>query len=109
MARTGIVYIHNKQAGRIVEQDDGTYSFQYDPTYTALVGAAPVSLTLPLQRDAYESKTIFPFFDGLIPEGWLLDIALKNWKLDSRDRMGLLLEVCGDCIGAVHVEKSTDG
>jgi serine/threonine-protein kinase HipA len=46
---------------------------------------------------------MFPFFDGLIPEGWLLNIAEKNWKLRPRDRMGLLLACCKDCIGAVSV------
>jgi serine/threonine-protein kinase HipA len=48
---------------------------------------------------------MLPFFDGLIPEGWLLDIAIKNWKIDQRDRMGLLLSVCKDCIGAISIEK----
>jgi serine/threonine-protein kinase HipA len=50
---------------------------------------------------------MFPFFDGLIPEGWLLDIAEKNWKIDSRDRMGLLLACCKDCIGDVSVQDIT--
>ena len=62
-----------------------------------------MSLTLPIQGKPFESKTLFPFFDGLIPEGWLLDIAEKNWKLNPRDRMGLLLACCKDCIGAVSV------
>jgi serine/threonine-protein kinase HipA len=48
---------------------------------------------------------MFAFFDGLIPEGWLLDLAVRNWKLDPRDRMGLLLEACRDCIGAVHIQS----
>jgi serine/threonine-protein kinase HipA len=46
---------------------------------------------------------MFPFFDGLIPEGWLLDIATRNWKLNPNDRMGLLMTCCKDCIGAVGV------
>ena len=67
------------------------------------VGEA-VSLTLPLTEKAYHDKVLFPFFDGLIPEGWLLDIAEKNWKIDARDRMSLLLACCKDCIGAVGIE-----
>jgi serine/threonine-protein kinase HipA len=39
----------------------------------------------------------------LIPEGWMLEIAEKNWKLNSRDRFELLLICCRDCIGAVSV------
>jgi serine/threonine-protein kinase HipA len=60
-------------------------------------------LTLPLRAEAYEDKRLFPFFDGLIPEGWLLDIAEQTWKLNPRDRMGLLMACCRDCIGAVSV------
>lgn len=46
-------------------------------------------------------------FDGLIPEGWLLDIAMKNWKLNHDDRFGLLLTVCKDSIGDVRIERSS--
>lgn len=83
-------------------QDENGYHFQYDQSYLKN-GRSPVSLTLPLQEAAFNSPILFPFFDGLIPEGWLLDIAEKNWKLDSRDRMGLLLACCKDCIGAVSI------
>jgi serine/threonine-protein kinase HipA len=58
---------------------------------------------MPLTEETYESKTLFACFDGLIPEGWLLEIAEKNWKINYKDRMGLLLSCCKDCIGAVSV------
>jgi serine/threonine-protein kinase HipA len=48
---------------------------------------------------------IITFFDGLIPEGWLLDIAEKNWKLNPRDRMSLLIACCEDCIGAISIHN----
>lgn len=68
----------------------------------------PVSLTLPIREASYLSKVLFPFFDGLIPEEWLLDIARKNWKLNSRDRMGLLLACCKDCNGVASVEAMNE-
>lgn len=78
----------------------------YDHDYTQRPNVRPVSLTLPLRPAPYHSeRELFAFFDGLIPEGWLLDIAEKNWKLDPRDRMGLLLACCRDCIGAVSIEE----
>lgn len=49
---------------------------------------------------------MFLFFDGLIPEGWLLDIVERNWKIDQRNRMSLLLACCKDCIGAVSIEQT---
>jgi len=48
---------------------------------------------------------LFPFYDGLIPEGWLLEIAQQNWKINRHDRMELLLTCCKDCLGAVSVER----
>ncbi len=102
MRRSGNVYFKDKLAG-VVWQDENGYGFSYDSLYLAQADAVPVSLTLPLQEDVYNSNTMIPFFDGLIPEGWLLNIAVKNWKLNERDRMSLLLTVCKDCIGAVSI------
>jgi serine/threonine-protein kinase HipA len=102
--RKAAIKIEEQLAGWLT-QDDRGYLFVYDKRYASQPGARPVSLTLPLQEAAFESNVLFPFFDGLIPEGWLLDIAEKNWKLNPRDRMGLLLACCKDCIGAVSVEE----
>lgn len=100
--RRGLVYVHDRFAGVIEERDD-VFAFTYDADYLEQPDATPASLTMPPRPEPYESKTFPPFFDGLLPEGWLLDIAVRHWKLDPRDRMGLLLSVCEDCIGAVHV------
>lgn len=94
--------MHNQVAGNLLHDENG-YHFQYIPAYLKMENAQPISKTLPLQEEEYTNNVLFPFFDGLIPEGWLLDIVEKNWKLDPRDRMGLLLACCKDCIGAVSV------
>ncbi len=96
--------MHNSLAGVLTENENG-FHFQYDSSYTKSKNTEPISLTLPLTEKEFESKTLFPFFDGLIPEGWLLEIAQKNWKLDPRDRMEILLKTCHDCIGAVSIEE----
>lgn len=101
--RKAKIYMHDLWAGDLREDENG-YHFQYRDEYLENEAAEPVSLTLPLTREVFQSQLLFPFFDGLIPEGWLLDIAEKNWKLSTRDRMGLLLQTCRDCIGAVSVQ-----
>jgi serine/threonine-protein kinase HipA len=103
MRRSGRVIFKDKLAG-IVWQDENGYGFEYNKNYLKLKKPTAISLTLPLRPEPYLSNTMIPFFDGLIPEGWLLNITLKNWKLDNRDRMGLLLIACKDCVGAVSVE-----
>lgn len=103
MNRAGVVYYGDMLAGIISENEEGL-TFAYEKEYVDAQNP-PVSLTLPLRTEPYQSRVMFPFFDGLIPEGWLLDIAVQNWKLNPRDRMGLLLTVCQDCLGAVSVRK----
>jgi len=87
----------------IIEENQDGYYFTYDSDYLTNPNAKPISLTLPLQKEPYYSKIVFPFFDGLIPEGWLLEIAIRKWKLDYRNRFELLITLCKDCIGCVSV------
>ncbi|MDY0289088.1 MAG: HipA N-terminal domain-containing protein [Sphaerochaeta sp.] len=101
--RKAKIMVDEERAGILEETEQG-YTFTYDRDYLAKPNAQSISLTMPLREKAYHSTTFFPFFDGLIPEGWLLSLTMKNWKLDARDRMGLLLVACRDCIGAVSVE-----
>lgn len=102
--RTAYVYIRNIFAGKLCETDEG-YSFSYDEQYLNSEAASAVSLTMPLSDKTYTSKTLFPFFDGLIPEGWLLGIVSRNWKIDTKDRFGLLLVACKDGIGNVSIRE----
>ena len=97
------VFLRGEKAG-ILTEDENLYTFQYDLNFLYSTKAEAISLTLPLTEKPYNEKVLFPFFDGLIPEGWLLDIAENNWKIDARDRMSLLVACCKDCIGAVGVE-----
>jgi serine/threonine-protein kinase HipA len=100
--RQGEIWVNNTLAG-ILTENDNDYSFEYEKTYLEKENAIQVSVTLPLQKEAFKSEQLFPFFDGLIPEGWLLDIAHKNWKINPRDRMRLLLTTCRDCIGNISI------
>lgn len=98
------IYYKTTLAGILTEGDEG-YEFYYLPEYIESPKAKPISLTLPLQKEIYKSNILFPFFDGLIPEGWLLDVALRNTDISMLDRMSLLLLCCNDCIGAISVKS----
>ena len=97
-----LIQYKGKNAGILKETDEG-YEFSYNEEYLADAASAPFSLTLPLTDKPYQSTVLFPFFDGLIPEGWLLDVALRNTDISELDRFALLLLCCKDCIGAVSV------
>ena len=34
----------------------------------------------------------------------MIRVVERNWKIDGRDRFGLLLDACLDCIGDVRIE-----
>lgn len=93
----GNAYFKNQPVGSLEKNTDGSFRFDYLPD------AKPASWTLPSSQKTYASEELFPFFDGLIPEGWLLNLAEKNWKIPKNDRMTLLLTTCNDCIGATHI------
>ncbi len=100
--RKAEILLHDQPVGILEELEHG-YRFSYRSDYLKNSQAEPVSLSLSLQVEPFVDKRLFPFFDGLIPEGWLLEIAENMWKIDPRDRMGLLLACCRDCIGAAGV------
>lgn len=90
-------------AGILTETNEGEFIFQYEDEYVIKYPKQFITFTMPVNNKPYKEKRLFPFFEGLIPEGWLLDIASKNWKINPNDRMGLLLACCQNCIGAVTV------
>ena len=59
---------------------------------------------MPLRAEKYDSKELFPFFDGLLPEGWLLDLDCAAAKIDKNDKFRLLLHTGRDPVGAVSVQ-----
>ena len=100
--RQALVYRKGVLAG-VLTENEGEYTFGYDSGYLQIDDAKAISLTMPLQKEAFVSPVLFPFFDGLIPEGWLLDVALRNSDISILDRMSLLLLCCKDCIGSISV------
>lgn len=101
--RQGIVKYNNIVAGILSELDNGDYVFEYDKAYIVNYPNQFITFNMRVTKQPFISKRLFPFFDGLIPEGWLLNIAAESWKINKNDRMGLLLACCQNTIGAVSV------
>lgn len=101
--KVGYVYYNNVFAGTITQNDDGAFVFSYNDLYFENENTKPISLTLPKSQKVYKSNILFPFFDGLIPEGYLLEIALKKYNVSNNDRMSLLLKTCRNPIGIVRI------
>ncbi len=108
--RQALIKYNNTNAGVLSEMDNGEYEFQYDSNYIDTLPYQFIAFNMPVTKHPYRSKKLFPFFDGLIPEGWLLNIASEGWKINKNDRMGLLMACCQNAIGAVSVHpiKATE-
>ena len=102
--RQAKIFYGNIFCGILTETDEGTFTFKYDGDYVDKYPNQFITFTMPVRRKEYQDKRLFAFFEGLISEGSLLDIAFRNWKINPNDRMGLLLACCQNCIGAVSVQ-----
>ncbi len=102
--RKARVFFKNELAGYITESQKG-YTFRYDQKF--LKKNIPISMSLPPREEPYDSNELFPFFKGLLPEGWYLNIVSATQKVDNKDSFGLLLaSASGDTIGAVTVVRA---
>jgi len=100
--RLAVVGLDGRRVGLLREDGERTL-FTYDAAWLERPDASPVSLTLPLRAESYEFRGLHPFFENLLPEGWLLELATSKLKIAKDDAFGLLLATCADCIGAVEV------
>ncbi len=101
-SREAIVRIDGQPVGTLKESGRQV-TFTYDPQWVSRPDAVPVSVTLPLQSEPYITDGLHPFFENLLPEGWLLELATKKLKIPKDDAFGLLVATCADCVGAVEI------
>jgi serine/threonine-protein kinase HipA len=101
--RKAKVLIHGEEAGVLEEVQKGSsYLFRYRDGYES----EPLSLTMPLAQREYRFAEFPPFFDGLLPEGVMLEALVRKLKIDRNDRFSQLLAVGRDLVGAVTVEEA---
>ena len=99
--RRAKIFVGRNLAGFLEEIERGKkYIFRYEKEYSGL----PVSLTMPTIQEEYFFDSFPPFFDGVLPEGIMLEAMLKQRKLDRDDLFGQLIAVGQDLVGAVSVE-----
>ena len=96
------VFHQDKRAGVLIKTEKG-YEFIYDSAYLNDPDARSISLSMPLRSEKYVSPRLFSYFDGLLPEGWLLELTCAAAKIDKDDKFRLLLHTGRDPLGAVSL------
>ena len=97
--RTLKIVMHGVGAGRLTHLGGDAYEFEYFPDYDG----PPVSLSMPLSEKRFRFEGFPAVFDGLLPEGIMLEALLRRRKLDRGDYMNQLASVGGDLTGAITV------
>jgi len=97
------VFFHGIRCGTI-SRIDGRYRFAYTPEYLARSDATPLSRSLPLRAERFEADHLFPYFAGLVSEGWLLRQQSVLERIDPGDYLTLLAHNGEDLAGAVTVK-----
>ena len=100
--RSMIISVTGIYAGILKETDNGKYIFCYNDEYSG----HPVSLSMPVQKKEFSFDIFPPFFEGLLPEGEMLEGLLRQCKIDRTDMFSQLLAVGADTVGAVTVKAS---
>lgn len=103
--RLAQVFYNGKPAGILIKAGNG-YRFAYDETYLDTAGSRPVSITLPLRKEAYESDLLFPVFVNMLSEGANKRIQCRMLRIDENDYFSLLLATTmDDSIGPLTVKE----
>lgn len=88
-------------AGVLEDSGTGEYVFRYLEAYAG----PPVSLSMPVSPREFRFDRFPPFFEGLLPEGEMLDGLLQQRKIDRHDLFAQLVAVGADTVGAVTVAE----
>ncbi len=105
--RKAMVLYKDEPAGMLVQQDDGSFVFNYTHEWMTDPSKPPISLTFPKSQQTFRSDYLFPFFYHLLPEGTNRRIVSRHLRIDQNDDFGLLLHTARfDTIGAVTIVKT---
>ena len=105
--RKAVVFFKDEEAGVLVQNDDGNFTFRYNDAWMTDSNKPGISLTLPKTQQEYNSANLFPFFFNMLPEGSNKQVVCKLLRIDPEDYFSLLITTAKtDSIGAVRVTKS---
>lgn len=99
--RRAEILVNGIKAATLVELDGRSYEVIYNSEYTG----SPISLTMPVRIEKYHFAHFPPFFEGLLPEGGMLEALLRTRKIDRDDLFSQLITVGDDLVGHVTVRE----
>ena len=103
--RSAAVLYNGVRAG-VLTKAGSKYFFTYDQEYLERPGSRPVSITMPLKLESYESDELFPAFINMLSEGANKHMQCRLLKIDENDYFSLLLATAkDDSIGPITIKE----
>lgn len=102
--RSACVYYNNILAGYLL-QNGRRFAFLYDPQYIASRNPS-IALDMPKKKRFFSSPYLFPYFQGLLPEGANKSFFCDRLGIPRSDKFMMLLKLANyETIGAVTVRE----
>ncbi|WP_058103251.1 HipA N-terminal domain-containing protein [Maribacter dokdonensis] len=104
--RQALILYKKEEAGRLTQLNDGSFKFRYLDVWFQSNDKPAISLTLPKNKQEYNSEHLFPFFYNMLPEGSNKQNICFELRIDPEDYFGLLLTTAKyDTIGAIQIKE----
>ena len=102
--RSACVYYNDILAGHLLQNSKG-YAFFYDSNYATSRNPS-IALDMPKKKRLFRSPYLFPYFQGLLPEGANKTFYCERLGINRSDKFAMLLNLANhETIGAVTVRK----
>jgi serine/threonine-protein kinase HipA len=103
MTRRLDVYLHDRKAGVLTQDDAGQLSFAYGATYLADSSAPRISWSMPLTDQPYDDRVTRSYFAGLLPDEAARRKLAGALGVSEGNAFGLLEIIGGECAGALSL------
>lgn len=95
------VFFEDRLVGEFCQNEEMVHSFQYAKDWINSDIGFPISISMPLQVEAFGNKRTLAFFENLLPEGNVRAI-LEKWH-HSEGAFNTLSKYGEDCAGALVI------
>ncbi|MCE9680466.1 type II toxin-antitoxin system HipA family toxin [Shewanella sp. AS1] len=98
------VYMNGYLIGEFTKTATGAHHFKYHEEWLNLAGSRPISLSMPLRRQAYKGDEVYNFFDNLLPDNPdVRNRIVARHQAASSQPFDLLAKIGQDSVGALQL------
>jgi serine/threonine-protein kinase HipA len=101
MARTLNVYYDRELVGKLIQDDGGQMTFQYEKDWLTKAEPIPLSCSLPPREALFTQKESRAFFGGTLPEDGNRNVIARILGISDKNDFAMLEHIGGECAGAI--------